>query len=382
MSDILIVQQIIPSYRRRVFEVLSQHVDPKIAVISGDRPYAGVGALFGEELRGVRTVVAQVRDLRILGLNFSWQPDALRIVRSAKDSYVVVHGGIYDLTSWALLLWGRLTGRPVIAWTIGLQEPERGLKLRLRTLFYGLARGLLLYGDYPRRLLVEAGFDQSRMHVIYNSLDVAAQREAERAARQEDLAPLRAKFGLGKDAKVLVFIGRLVARKRLPIAIEALAHLAQDGLDAHLLLIGDGDDRGRLETLAKKQGMAQRVHFAGAIYDENEIARLMCICHAAVVPEAGLPIIHPMGYGLPPIISDDIKRHGTEWEAVTEGETGLFYRDGDVKSLAAAIKRCLSDEALRGRMARACRARVEERYTAEGHARRILEGVLKFCGTK
>ena len=101
----------------------------------------------------------------------------------------------------------------------------------------------------------------------------------------------------------------------------------------------------------------------------------MQLADAAIIPEAGLPIIHPMGYGVPPIISDNVHQHGTEWEAVAEGQTGYFYRDADAGDLMAAIQRCFEDESKRSAIARNCRARVRERYTAEGHSARILAGV-------
>lgn len=290
----------------------------------------------------------------------------------------MVHGGFYDLTSWVLLLWGRLRGAVVISWTIGFQRPERGPKLWARLMFYKLARGLLVYGDYPTRLLREAGMPPEAMHVIYNSLDVSEQRRAEALVTQEDVERLRETLGLQTKSRVLIFIGRVVPRKRLSIAVEAISRLADAKPDIHFVIIGDGDDRENLVRLAGELHVEDRVHFVGALFEEQAIAAYMRLADAAIIPEAGLPIIHPMGYGVPPIISDDIYRHGTEWEAVEEGHTGYFYRDGDAADLAAAIRRCLDDEPARRAIALNCRARVEERYTSEGHAARILAGIRKF----
>lgn len=377
-SSVFIIQRIIPHYRLGVFEHLTACDAPEVTIVTGDRSVDGVQAMSGAALDRIRTRIAQVNHLRIGSLTFSWQPEAWRLVRRERPDMVVVHGGFYDLTSWALLLWGRLRGMTVISWTIGLQRPERGPKLWARLVFYKLARGLLVYGDYPIRLLQEAGIAQDKMHVIYNSLDISEQRKAESLTTESDVARLRDELDLDESARVLIFIGRVVPRKRLSIAVEAISRLAGADANVHLVILGDGDDRQNLARLASDLRVQNRVHFIGAVFEERAIAAYMRLADAAIIPEAGLPIIHPMGYGVPPIISDDIHRHGTEWEAVEEGYTGYFYRDGDVADLARVIRRCLDNEPQRRAVALNCRKRVEERYTSEGHGARILDGVRRF----
>lgn len=378
VQSVFVVQLIVPHYRLGVFGHLCACDDPRFTILTGDRAVDGVQAMSGQALDGIRHRIAGVRLFSVGPLKFTWQPDAWRIVRQERPDVVIVHGGFYDLTSWALLLWARMRGRTVLSWTIGLQRPERGPKLWLRLLFYRLAKGLLVYGDYPARLLADAGIDRKRMHVIYNSLDVSAQREAEEMVADGDLARLRKDLSLGPESRVLVFIGRIVPRKRLSIAVEAMKLLAGSGMDVRLVLIGDGDDTNTLRDLSRSLGLEDRIHFVGAVYDERRIAGYMRLADAAIVPEAGLPIIHPMGYGVPPVISDNVHRHGTEWEAVEEGHTGYFYRDGDAADLAATIRGALEDETGRAAIARNCRDRVRERYTAQGHAARIVEGTRKF----
>ena len=383
MRTLYLLQPLIPPYRLKVFEALSAVADPEVTVFAGDASTDLVRHLEPGKMGTIRHRFAKTY---LLGLRrrraIFWQPAAWLAISRDRPDAVVVHGNIYDLTSWLVLLWGRFVGRPVLIWTIGLQRQESGLKAWLRRHFYSLARGLLLYGDYPKRLLVESGYNPDRLHVIYNSLDTAAQRAAEARVSEVDVVAVRERLGMGADARALIFIGRIVPRKRLSILIKMAARLIREGRDLHVVLIGEGDDMDRLEALAREENCVDRLHFTGAIYDEVKIACYMLACHAAVVPEAGLPIIHPMSYGLPLIISDNIAQHGTEWEAVEEGKTGFFYRDGDVDALASAIRRCLDDDAARARMGTNCRARVEAYYTADGHATRFMAGVARFSDLK
>ena len=104
----------------------------------------------------------------------------------------------------------------------------------------------------------------------------------------------------------------------------------------------------------------------------------MSLCIGSIIPEAGLPIIHPMSYALVPIISDDIRRHGTEWEAVKEGETGYFFEDDNSDSLASVIRKCtINCDSIR-KVGVAAQKLAWGRYSAEAHADRIIEGVKKF----
>ncbi|QQS55457.1 MAG: glycosyltransferase family 4 protein [Candidatus Competibacteraceae bacterium] len=375
---VLILQPVIPTYRKRVFEILSASSDPVFTIIAGDHA-EGLRTLQGAELDQIRHHLVAPRNIRFGGHSgFTWHPEAWRLVRREQPDCVIVQGSVYDITSWLVLLWGRWCNVPVLSWTIGLQRSESGPKWWFRRAFYNLARGLLLYGDYPKRLLTDGGVPADRIHVIYNSLDVSAQRAAEAMVREEDVQQLREKLGIAAGAFVLLFIGRIVPRKRLSISLHAITALAAQGYDVHLLLIGDGDDVDNLHSLSLQLATQRKVHFVGAIYDEIEIAKYMKLSAAALIPEAGLPIIHPMGYGLPPIISDNLARHGTEWEAVEEGQTGFFYCDNDIDSLITVIKKCLLDDEMRLIISKNARRRAVERYTSEQHAARIIEGVLRF----
>lgn len=377
---ILLFQNVIPTYRAAMFRSLVRGSEDEVTVVSGRSSPDKLKLaddIFFDELNIRETPIRYWRLPN--GQHASFQPGALSIARAMRPDAIVVQGGPYELTSWLLMLWGRLTGTPVIAWTIGLQRRETGLKWRLRKFFFGRAKGLLLYGDYPARLLAESGIDARRMHVIYNSLDLAGQREAAARIDPADIAALRDDMGIGAATPVFIFIGRLVARKRLPVAIEAIGMLRTRGIDAHLLFIGDGADRARLEQISRDNGLADRIHFRGAIYDEQQIASHMAIAQAAIIPEAGLPIIHPMAYGVVPVISDDIERHGTEWEAVVERTTGCFFKDDDAVDLADCLARLVADPAETKRIGEAARKLAFERYGAEAHAGRIVEGVRKFA---
>jgi phosphatidyl-myo-inositol dimannoside synthase len=80
-------------------------------------------------------------------------------------------------------------------------------------------------------------------------------------------SPTRAAFGL-QGKHVLLTVGRMDSRERYKghdRVIAVIPDLVAKGYDVHYLVVGDGDDRERLETLARVLGVTERVHFLGAV---------------------------------------------------------------------------------------------------------------------
>lgn len=374
---ILVLQPVIPTYRKRVFEILSASSDPIFTIVAGNRA-VGLRTLQGNELQKIRHYLVEPRNIQFFSRDsLAWYPEAWRLVRDKKPDCVIITGNVYDLTSWLVLLWGRWCNIPVLAWTHGLKKPEFGPKWWFRRAFYNLARGLFLYGNYAKKLLIEGGLSVDRIHVIYNSLDILLQQAAEAKVYEEDVQQLRKELEIATNASVLIFIGRILSRRGLSITLKAISIFKAQGRDIHLLFIGDGDDTNNLRDLSIRLGIGNKAHFIGAIHDEVEIAKYMKLSAAAVIL-GGLPIIHPMGYGVPPIISDNLADHGPEWEAVEEGKTGYFFRDNDLNSLVSTINRCFEDETKRLLISKNARKRAIERYSSEHHAMRIIEGIYRF----
>ena len=95
--------------------------------------------------------------------------------------------------------------------------------------------------------------------VVPSGVPTAALRDAA-PARQA----ARDRLGLGHDAFVIAGVGRLVPIKGFDLLVTALAEIATRVPDAHVLLIGDGEERAALENHAAALGVAARLHITGA----------------------------------------------------------------------------------------------------------------------
>ncbi|MFO0776864.1 MAG: glycosyltransferase family 4 protein [Nitrospira sp.] len=378
---LITLQQVcIPHYRRRLYDTLG--ADPRFRFQVLADPGAAVPFLpLAEAPRQCEFQAATQYVIRLpYGFSLSWQPTALAAVLRRRPDLIVAQGSPYDLTAWMLTIVGRITGLPVLLWTHGLQADESGVKWTVRSLLYRLSRGLLLYGDHAKRLLISKGLAADRLHVIYNSLDSAEQSAVSERITFEDCERFRRSLGIGADERLVCFTGRLQPVKRLPWLLQALNIVVTQGKKVHLVLVGEGSDRPQLEALSTELGLNRWVHFLGAMYDESRLGLVLSASDLAVVPSgAGLSVMHALAYGTPVLLHDHVEEHFPEWEAVKERETGWFYRNGDLSDCARKIVDALFPNPQKPTMAVACRAMITHRYNSGTHAALFIDAIAKYC---
>jgi glycosyltransferase involved in cell wall biosynthesis len=148
----------------------------------------------------------------------------------------------------------------------------------------------------------------------------------------------------------------------VPVLLAAMAQVP----DTRLVIVGDGTEREDLRRRAGALGIADRVDFVGWQDDARPAIESFDVFALGSRDEAfPLTIVEAM-LGGTPVVATDV---GSVAEAVVQEETGLLVPPGDVPALAGAIRRLLDDDALRGRLASAARARAEERFTDVAMAR-------------
>lgn len=169
------------------------------------------------------------------------------------------------------------------------------------------------------------------------------------------------------------FVGRMLPGKGLNVLAEALAKLKTEPW--RLLVVGDGPERKSFERRLAVSGLLARTDFTGAIrYDEvpemfHEMDLLVMPTQTTkrIREQFGRVLVEAMASGLPVI--------GSTSGAIPEviGDAGLVTPEGDADALSCAVRRVLSDKALREHLARAGRARVEEHYSWKRVAEKTYE---------
>ena len=179
-----------------------------------------------------------------------------------------------------------------------------------------------------------------------------------------DLREFRPQPGEARSEVVIGAVARLSKEKGLDCLLEAFAVVAGRYPEARLVLAGEGPERRRLERLAARLGLGERVRFLGEV-PHDQVPQVLQGLDIFAMPSTyegfGVAALEAEAMEVPVVAS---RVHGIP-DAVVDGETGLLVPPRDRQALAAALGRLASDAGLRRRLGRAGRAFVAEHYSWE-----------------
>jgi 1,2-diacylglycerol 3-alpha-glucosyltransferase len=171
--------------------------------------------------------------------------------------------------------------------------------------------------------------------VISNGLDTTKYHP-----QNEHKDDVERRYGLPPGPRIL-FVGRMAKDKKIDILIQAIAQLPSTH-NAHLILIGRGDDRKRLEGLTAHLGMQDHIHFLGFVPEEDlpSIYRHSDIfAIASDVEVQSIPTLQAAATGLPIVAADAAALP----ELVHDHQNGFLVPPGDPKGFAEAIHKILNN---------------------------------------
>jgi glycosyltransferase involved in cell wall biosynthesis len=269
--------------------------------------------------------------------SFFFQKGLLRLALRRDLDALIYLANPYFISTWISALAARLTGKRVLFWTHGWTRDERGIKGWIRSIFYKLSHGLLLYGHFAKMSGLANGFSASRLHVIYNSLDYDKQRELRAKLRNEDRTATKCDLFERPDLPMVICSARLIPACQFNLLLAAQAKLRDEGHPINVLLVGDGSEKAALQAQAARLKLP--VKFYGPCYDEATLARLTFAAAVTVSPgKVGLTAIQSLAFGTPVITHDDHQAQMPEWEAIIPGRTGDLFHRGNSTDLARVIK--------------------------------------------
>lgn len=286
-----------------------------------------------------------------------WQSGVLGLLNKGYTD-LITPGETYCLSTWFLLLLAKLRQRRVYLWTHGAYGDEKGFKKWMTKMRMRLATGAFLYGEYAKKTLISYGVKETKLHVIYNSLDYDTQKQMRDSLKPSSIYSDR----FGNDNPNIVFIGRLTKVKKLHQILESVAILKGEGYKLNVTFVGDGNEKETLVNLSKKKQL-QDVWFYGACYDENKISELIYNADVCVSPgNVGLTAMHAMVFGTPVISHCNFPKQMPEFEAIEDGVTGAFFEEDNVISLANSLKTWITSNRNREEIRKACFKVIDEKY--------------------
>lgn len=239
---------------------------------------------------------------------------------------------------------------------------DRGAAEKIAARAFTTARAILAVSDGVADYLNRWPEASDRIHVIPNGVDP---NRFDPAARSVP----------GAEAATVGFVGTLKPWHDLDTLIEAFRVLRSRIAGARLLIVGDGPARESLQATLTDWGLAEAVHFTGAVPPE-EIPGWLTRMDIGVAPYANqtgfyfspLKVVEYMAAALPTVAS----RIGALSHWIHEGETGLLVPPGDAPALATALEHLCRDPALRVQLGARARRQAEEQHTWDATVARSL----------
>ncbi|HVS96516.1 MAG TPA: glycosyltransferase family 4 protein [Puia sp.] len=186
---------------------------------------------------------------------------------------------------------------------------------------------------------------------------------------------LRAELGIAADKVLVVFIARFTAHKQPLTLIDAFSKALEEVDGAHLLMVGDGDEKEAGEQLVQRLGLGHHVRLEGFRQDVPDV---LSAADVFVLPSLweGLPIglLEAMAMRKAVI---GTRVDGTR-EVLQDGVNGLMVEPGDAGALSAAIVRLVKDKRLRESLACKAEETVRNRFNAAAMTREIENIYLKI----
>ena len=166
----------------------------------------------------------------------------------------------------------------------------------------------------------------------------------------------------------LVQIGGLIELRRQHVLLDALAAIVRNGVDADLLMVGDGPLKGALVEQSRAFGIEDRVHWLGFRDDIGEVLGAADLYVSAIDTEGfGIAVVEAMLHGIPVVLANG----GAYPELVDNGRTGVLFDPRSPQDLARRVVELWEDAPRRSQMADAARRHAAQKYTPRSYTERF-----------
>lgn len=268
------------------------------------------------------------------------------------------HSG--TLSEWQLIRLKRRVGFRLVAWQCGYEYNPGRLKRWVLSKFIPRFDHHLAYHTNAKAYAQAHGADVRQVTVMHNTIDEGA---IKCIPKTEARAIVEQRHPILKGKKIVLYVGAVLAEKRLELVFEALNVLDRD--DVVFLIVGDGDHAGQIQRLYGQRAdclsVGRIVEGVGIYFDAADVF---------VLPgTGGLAINEAMAHSLPVVSS---YADGSADDLVVHGENGYRLRDGTAKELASSLGMLLDDSATAESMGAKGRLMITGHLSFENFIARVM----------
>jgi glycosyltransferase involved in cell wall biosynthesis len=294
---------------------------------------------------------------------WDWRVVTQMLAVCKRERVAVWHGHDYKTNALGLLLkrlWPMRLVTTVHGWV--RQTARTPLYYRIDQMCLPRYERVICVSDDLLDACLAAGVPARNCVLLENGIDTA-----EYTRRR---APEEAKAALGFPPAGLLIgaVGRLSGEKGFDVLIRSLHRLVARGIDARLVIVGEGGERANLEALIRELDLGERVRLAGWQSDVRGYFEAMDAFALSSLRE-GLPnvLLEAMALEVP-LVSTRV--NGVP-RLVQDGRNGLLVNPGDLDGLTTALAGLLTNPGLRELFRAAGRRTVETRYSFATRMQRL-----------
>ena len=285
-------------------------------------------------------------------------PNLLRF----RPDVILAEGNSNLFNNLQLYLFAIVTRTPVVYWTLGALRDKPVTRLDQR-IFRAISSwmesrsaAVLGYSSVALEYFQQQGYPEEKQFRAVNVVDTDRVMEKMEAASGE-VAALRQRLGL-TDKKVVLFVGAIIAAKRLEDLIDAFEVVVDSESDARLVIVGDGPYAPVIREAVAKSSATEKIVLTGKVVDG--VSAYFLASDVLVLPHlGGLAISEAMVHGLPIIAT---VADGCELDLVAQGQNGYIVEVGRPDLLAERTLRLLQDHDLLQKMKQRSREIIETQH--------------------
>lgn len=170
-----------------------------------------------------------------------------------------------------------------------------------------------------------------------------------------------------RDGKQVIMVGRFTEKKGHVDGLEAFGRVLQQGADATLHIVGDGELRPKYDAIIRRFGMEERVKFHGVLSHPDVLTLMeqmdVLMCPSVIAAngdrESGILVAKEAGARYVPVIGTI---HGGIPEIIDDEKTGFLVPERDSDTLADRLWKLLESAELRDKMGHAAREKMVREY--------------------
>lgn len=370
MKHVLFIFDRVAHYHRELFKALEKQLEDhgiELHLLSGQTSGSAVGRVGVKESVITRESKFAFREYRIGTYVFRNQTGVLEKIHEIKPEIVVDMCHVGNVTHWKIAGLKKRLGFKLVAWQCGYEYHPGKLKGFLLDRFIPRYDNHLAYHSNARDYAMSHGARADQVTVMHNTINEEKIATLPKAEARALVVGKHPEIG---DRKIILFVGAVLAEKRIEVILQALDRMQRK--DAVLVLVGDGEHLPVIRQLCAERDdvvlTGSIVEGVGPYFDAAEMY---------VLPgTGGLGINEAMAHRLP-IVSGFAD--GSADDLVVDGENGFRLRENTPEELAEKMARILDSPELAARMGERSREMITGKFAFREFINRIVTELTRLA---